>query len=360
MNLKDQGVIFIDDSQPHFFDEMRETAENPIILEDDEECLYIPSRNSLVQEVTNQLYTITKKDSVAIKRIVQELIDQFDNEHQLEVDMVTELCMDAVLCLPDCEINALSSSSSSSSSRVPRPNISSSSSSRDENNEKRQVYVVDDVAAQVTNVEVSSRLTISSSSSSSHSNHSVKPSPLQQLLMIFPTAKVSYASRILQQHDNNIQVVADLFFQKGYEKEEKISNTSSSSTDIDFMKTSSFVPTVDYKDQALLLLQNHFPFISLVSLREFFTFNPDVLGHYAIAYEILSKTLGVIPRDGFSLSPLPKDFNPLVSQESLDKLKLKSKNPRKYPCMIFKSAIDKILLQVCGIVFLFLIIHIQL
>jgi len=118
-------------------------------------------------------------------------------------------------------------------------------------------------------------------------------SPLHDILKIFPDAKKSLVTSTLEKHNYNIEGVVQDFLEHGYEREPKVVPVvEKKKQEIDFMSTTSFELTAAYREQAYILLQQNFPYFQVIGLKALLN-GDKAKGHYAVALNLIEKTLGI-------------------------------------------------------------------
>ena len=138
-------------------------------------------------------------------------------------------------------------------------------------------------------VELYAPPTSSSSSSSSFFDGIevlYERSPLQEILDLFPEAKESYVKGLLSQHGNSKQSIINIvqeMAEKGYDKKRK----EPQKEELDFSSTS-WETTEAYRNNALVQLQNDFPYIRVDALRVLFSHHKH---HYMPTLRSVEKTI---------------------------------------------------------------------
>ncbi len=142
---------------------------------------------------------------------------------------------------------------------------------------------------------------------------SVKLSPLQEVLKVLPQAKATYVEGLLAKYNNGVNEVVQDMLEKGYEKEEaKPSSSSTSKTpELDFISTS-WTTTAPYRANALVELENNFPYLRVTSLTKIFETHKF---HYYPTYKTLLDATGNAATYHSGSSALQTYYSPLMVAE---------------------------------------------
>jgi hypothetical protein len=124
-----------------------------------------------------------------------------------------------------------------------------------------------------------------------------EPSLLSRVLDVFPTASVEHVKLLITNHNQNYELVLQHMLDKGYEKQVFPNSDSASSVadvekpSIDFNSTS-WDTSASYRSQAILILQNDFPYVRVDGLKSLFASKKF---HYTPTFDAITKELNIPP-----------------------------------------------------------------